>query len=391
MAARRAARRAALRAGAASVALALALLGLPAQARPQTTFLPAEEQVEFFPCDAWLDTEHDVWTVPVHAVVFEPERNASARRVLLAAVAMQLHLPPSSPGDPIFQQRAAAFLPDREQEVRLLVRVAGQPVRLPPSGKDGHVHGEAEIPGAVVRVLPPDQQQWLSIPIVLPSGAPPRDAGCARLLPPEGLSVISDVGDTVVVSEAQDRKRLLRRIFLEPLEAVPGMAELYTAAAEQGAAFHYLSSGPWQLHEPLTAFLRTAGFPRGSLLLRELDAQKVEPVDWFDDEPSQKRTAIMTIAARWPLRRLILVGDSGAHDPELYGEAARFWPDRVERILIHDVTGEARDAARYKAAFRDVPPERWTLFKQASELESLRAPPAPAAPAPSSSVPPLTR
>ena len=375
-----------------AAALALALLAGAPQSRAQTTFLPPEESVEFFPTDAVLDVERDLWIVPVHAVIFEPERDATAHRALLQALSGSLHLPAESIGSPIFAERARAFLPDRERDVRLIVTVAGQPVRLDASGADGHVHGRAEVPGAVVRVLPPAEQEWLTIPLVLPSGAAPRGEAHARLLPHEGLSVISDVGDTVLVAQATDRKRLLRRIFLEPLEAVPGMAALYSACAAEGASFHYLSSGPWQLHEPISTFLRSAGFPRGPLLLRELDAQEVEPHKWFDDQPGHKRQALATIAGQWPGRRLILVGDSGEHDPELYGDAARRWPERIERILIHDVTGVPRDAPRYRAAFEGVPPERWTLFADASELESLRAPAAPAAPPPSTtSVPPLTR
>jgi hypothetical protein len=372
-------------------ALALALLGGSPDARAQTTFLAPEEQVEFFPGDAVLDVERDVWTVPVHAVIFEPERDASARRALLQALSGSLHLPAESVSSPIFAERARAFLPDREQEVRLVIRVAGQLVRLDPSGPDGHVHGKAEIPGAVVRTLPKGEQEWLTIPLVLPSGAEPRGGTLARLLPFEGLSVVSDVGDTVLVVEATDRNRLLRRIFLMPLEPVPGMAALYTACAAEGATFHYLSSGPWQLHEPISSFLQSAGFPRGTLLLRELDAQEVEPHRWFDDRQDHKRQALATMAQQWPGRRLILIGDSGEHDPELYGEAARRWPGQIERILIHDVTGEPRDAQRYAAAFADVPPERWALFKDAAELGSLRAPATAAAPAVVPTVPPLTR
>jgi phosphatidate phosphatase APP1 len=158
------------------------------------------------------------------------------------------------------------------------------------------------------------------------------------------------------------------------------MAPLYAACAAEGAAFHYISSGPWQIHAPIVQFLEQAGFPRGPLLLRELSARETQPFEWFDDEPGLKRASIATLAERWPARRLILVGDSGDLDPELYGDAARRWPDRLERILIRDVTGDERDAPRYQAAFRDVPPERWTLFKNAKQLDALRPPPGPAAP-----------
>ena len=351
---------------------ALALLA-PA-ARAQTTFLAPDEEVEFFPSDAVLDAERDVWMVPVHAVVSEPEHDTAARYALLKALSGQLRLPTDSPQNLVFQERARPFLADHDGDVRLVVRVAGCTERLM-AGKDGHVHGTVEVPAAVVRTLPASEQEWLTISLLLPPGDKRIFEGRARLLPAEGLSVISDIGDTVLLADVKDRKRLITRIFVEPFAPVPDMAPLYSACAAEGAAFHYISSGPWQLHAPIVKFLEQAGYPRGPLLLRELSPREKEPFEWFDDEPGLKRWSISTIAERWPGRRLILVGDSGDRDPELYGEAARSWPDRVERILIRDVTGDARDAPRYQAAFRDVPGERWTLFKNAKQLDGLRLPP----------------
>ena len=374
------------------VPVLVAALALAAPAgRAQTTFLAPDEEVEFFPTDAVLDADRDVWIVPVHAVVSEPEHDAAARQALLRSLAGQLRLPTDSPLNPTFQERAMRFLADHDGNGHLVVMVAGRTERLAAAGPDGHVHATVEVPAPVVRTLPAPEQEWLTISLRLPPGDKRKVEGHARLLPAEGLSVISDVGDTVLVADVKDRKRLLARIFLEPFAPVPDMVPLYAAGAAEGAAFHYISSGPWQLHAPFVEFLEQAGFPRGTLLLRELSARETQPFEWFDDEPGLKRTSIATIAERWPARRLILVGDSGDLDPELYGDAARRWPDRVERILIRDVTGDARDAPRYQAAFRDVPPERWTLFKNAKQLDALRLPPTaePAEPARRGEVPPL--
>ena len=381
-----------MQASAGLVVMALALAA-PA-ARAQTTFLASDEEVEFFPADAVLDAERDVWIVPVHAVVSEPERDATARQALLRALADQLRLPTDSPLDHTFQDRALRFLADHDAGARLVVKIAGHTERLAPTGPDGHVHATVEVPAPVVRTLPAPEQEWLPISLVLAPGDERSFEGRARLLPAEGLSVISDIGDTVLLADVKDRKRLIRRIFLDPFAPVPDMAPLYAACAAEGAAFHYISSGPWQLHASIVTFLEQTGFPRGPLLLRELSARETQPFEWFDDEPGLKRTSIATIAQRWPGRRLILVGDSGDLDPELYGEAARRWPDRIERILIRDVTGDPRDAPRYQTAFHDVPPERWTLFKNAKQLDGLRLPPSPATPpepARRGAVPPLLR
>jgi phosphatidate phosphatase APP1 len=70
---------------------------------------------------------------------------------------------------------------------------------------------------------------------------------------------------------------------------------------------------------------------------------------------------------RWPRRRFVLIGDSGEKDPEIYGDLARRFPEQVQRIDVRDLKGEGRDSPRMKAAFRDVPPEKWTLISAAEK------------------------
>jgi phosphatidate phosphatase APP1 len=62
------------------------------------------------------------------------------------------------------------------------------------------------------------------------------------------------------------------------------------------------------------------------------------------------------------LRSLVLVGDSGEHDPEIYGKVARAYPKRVVRIFIRAVKGEKPDDERFVKAFKDIPRENWLVF-----------------------------
>lgn len=62
------------------------------------------------------------------------------------------------------------------------------------------------------------------------------------------------------------------------------------------------------------------------------------------------------------LRSLVLVGDSGELDPEIYGTIARLYPKRVLRIFIRAVKGEKSNDARLLKAFKDVPREKWMIF-----------------------------
>lgn len=81
--------------------------------------------------------------------------------------------------------------------------------------------------------------------------------------------------------------------------------------------------------------------------------------------------------APWARRGLlevavILIGDSGEKDPEVYGTIARERAPQIRRIYIRDVTNEAATAKRYEVAFDGVPRDKWVVFQDATKL-----PPAP--------------
>ena len=62
------------------------------------------------------------------------------------------------------------------------------------------------------------------------------------------------------------------------------------------------------------------------------------------------------------LRTLVLVGDSGEIDPEIYGFIARQYPKRVHRIFIRAVKGEKKDDERFTKAFEGISKEKWSIF-----------------------------
>lgn len=63
------------------------------------------------------------------------------------------------------------------------------------------------------------------------------------------------------------------------------------------------------------------------------------------------------------LRALVLVGDSGERDPEIYGTIARLYPKRIRRIFIRAVKGEKDNDKRFTEAFKGVPREKWMIFR----------------------------
>ena len=208
----------------------------------------------------------------------------------------------------------------------------------------------------------------VAIDVIPRTGDPRQLAGVAILLPDTGTSVVSDIDDTVKISEVRDKKKLLARTFLQEFEPVPGMADAYRRWAEAGAAFHYVSASPWQLFDPLDGFFKRDRFPQGSLHLKQFRWKDSSFLSLFQDPVGYKQPIISGLIKQFPNRRFVLVGDSGEQDPEVYGMIYREFPTQVTAIHIRDVTGEDREAARYKAAFDEVPAERWSIFTDATTL-----------------------
>ena len=101
-----------------------------------------------------------------------------------------------------------------------------------------------------------------------------------------------------------------------------------------------------------------------------------------------KLRTIEPILRAFPRRGFVFVGDSGEQDPEVYGELARPHHAQVRPIVIRNITEEALGNVRLAAAFRDVPADRYLLFREPTELPAAKQmlspandgkPPSPAA------------
>ena len=219
----------------------------------------------------------------------------------------------------------------------------------------------------------------LIIRAVLPPGDERLFVGEVRLTANNGLTVISDIDDTIKITNVNDRKATLRNTFLEPFRAVPGMAEAYRNwAQEEGAEFCYVSASPWQLLLPLSSFLSSNGFPAGAFYLKNFRWKDESFFNLFESPEKYKPRVIEPLLKEFPHRRFVLAGDSGERDPEIYGELARRFPAQVVKILIRDVTNEPEQSERYQGAggtgaarsgaFHGLAPGVWTVFRDPKEI-----------------------
>jgi phosphatidate phosphatase APP1 len=323
-----------------------------------------DETVVLFPALGWRAAEGAPWTVELHGWIFEPEDDDRLRRASIAAARAALGIEAEAEQSATFRDRIAPFLVDSQRGKVATVRVAGQQWSTPPTGANGHFALVFELPAALAGTH--------SVHVALPDGDSRRIAGVVHLVEPQGRMVVSDVDDTVKVSNVLDRRALLRATFLEPFRAVPGMADRYRAwHAQDGTHVHFVSSSPWQLYAALSGFIESEGFPLATYSLKSVRFKDVTALELLADPFAAKTAAVERILARYPRRRFVLVGDSGERDLGIYGDLARRFPEQVEAVFIRNVTGEPADAPRYAEAFAGVPAERTAVFLDASELPPL--------------------
>jgi hypothetical protein len=346
-------------------AFGLVVLGLLVSLPSAYAQVRSDEELLFFPTAARLNATGDAWLVPIHGWIYEPEHNGLTRRAVVSQLARELELEDTEARSTL-TERTRWLLVDNERAKKIELVIGDERHLLPPSAEDGHVEDVLTLPLADVERLAVDGR--LTFRAVLPTGDEREFTGTATLVSPVGLSVISDIDDTVKISEVTVRKRLLRRTFVEPFAAVDGMAALYRDWTEQGAIVHFVTSSPWQLYSPLERFLADSGFPPAIWQMKRLRLKDPSVLRLFADPYEYKLSEITAILEAYPERRFALIGDSGEKDPETYGELARRFPEQIVKIAIRDVTDEPADADRYDAAFRDVRPDCWQVFHDPAEI-----------------------
>ena len=344
--------------------VALMLLGFNISAAPSVSELEPDEQIIFYPTLASPATNGG-WDLRIHGCVFEVEQ----RRLSLAALRGVLRLDGikmDAAELATFKERARLFFADNERGHRVIASVGGQTFDLGKSAPNGHFAAQIHLATVAATNLP-----FLEISAVLKAEDARKFTGVALVLPANGLSVISDIDDTIKVSDVLNRDALVRRTFLQPFEPVSGMADVYRQWATHGVQFHYVSASPWQLHLPLVEFLRTNGFVSGSWHMKPWRLKDRTFRSLFENPEIYKAETIAPLLRAFPQRRFVLVGDSGERDPEAYAKLAREFPQQVAGIFIRDVTGQGADAGRYRTNFAGLPDSLWRIFKEPAEIAPL--------------------
>ena len=197
--------------------------------------------------------------------------------------------------------------------------------------------------------------EWVRVRAEL---TPPGSSGSApisgRALVPTGspeFLVISDVDDTVLQSNVTSFLMAARTMLFENARTrlpFPGVAAFYQALRRgpQGHATNplfYVSSSPWNLYDVIAEFLEIQRIPAGPLMLRDLDIG----AGVLDSRHHHvhKREMIRRVFTTYPDVPVVLIGDSGQQDPEIYRDVVHEFPRRVRAVYIRNVTMNADRAA----------------------------------------------
>lgn len=332
--------------------------------------IKSDETVVFFPTMAYPTDDADTWEVKIHGWIFESSLGGEAAvRSFQAAMGLRENLNDESKA--ILRKRARYLVVDNERAKRIVIRLGDKSYPLKKSKPNGHFESRLQLSADEI-----DRHKATDGPIpfqaVMRNGDSREFKGNIHRLNTTGLSVVSDIDDTIKISELSDTRAAIANAFWRPFRPVPGMAKVYRQWEKEhkDIRFHYVSAGAWQFYVPLDEFRQEADFPAGTYHFRHFRWKDNSFFEILRSPVGYKREIIESLLAITGQRRFILVGDSGQHDPEVYALLARRYPNRIVRIYIRNITDEPADAPRYRQTFKGLPKSIWTIFQEAREIES---------------------
>jgi phosphatidate phosphatase APP1 len=168
----------------------------------------------------------------------------------------------------------------------------------------------------------------------------------------QGVSVISDIDDTLIATHVRKKTKLLKTFLFrrfDQIKVFPGALRvlrllLKSPGGRGGGALHYVTGSPASIADRLFRLFRFRSFPMGSMHMKRLRGPQSAGAT---KQLAYKLGHIRRIFKRYPTRRFVLIGDNGEKDPEVYRQARKEFPRQVAAILIHNVAGVSA-STRYR-------------------------------------------
>ena len=208
-----------------AVALLVSCIGFLAVTRiGYASELKPDERVVLYP--ALASRTATGWQLELHGIVFEPER----RRLMTAALRKAFDIDEESltPAEAaIFNERCRYFLVDNERGKKFAAMMQGQALAFGTSAADGHFRSRHLWKTNLASLLARATNGVTTTSVSLQSAGGRIAPLEIHFLEGQGMSVISDIDDTIKVSEVLDRSALLKNTFCRTFKPVEGMAGVY--------------------------------------------------------------------------------------------------------------------------------------------------------------------
>ena len=343
---------------------------------PPRINIESDENLHYFPTYIFYNAKVNLFHIKVHAWAYEPESDSIARSALISILRKTAGLSDEDLSGKIFTQRMMQITVDQESRKSVSAQIGNSYYNIGVTDQNGHT--EREI------VLPPE----IFYPIIghNDNNGIPTEAsvdfmtadktgtrifkGTADLIKPSGVMILSDIDDTIKISNVNDTKALLRTAFTENFKPVPDIRNIFSSWKNQGADFIYLTATPWQLHQSISAFLEKENYPKGVLFMKSFGAK--DSYSSILDSPVKFKTPIIqTIMRDFPAKKFILIGDSSEKDSEIYADTARKNPGKISHIFIRNVAGNDSEKQRILSVFTGLDPALITVFTNADEIKGL--------------------
>ncbi|CAM1509065.1 Fc.00g028040.m01.CDS01 [Cosmosporella sp. VM-42] len=191
----------------------------------------------------------------------------------------------------------------------------------------------------------------------------------AYLVPPTGITILSDIDDILRITKIYEPKEGLLNTFARPFTPWMNMPEIYAnwSASIPDFHFHYLTTTPEQVTRNYMDFIYKT-YPLGSFDTRPLNFSDLSAT------LSIRRFLLDKIFQTFPERKFVLVGDTTNSDvmkayPALYKD----YPGQVQCIFLRNTSStDSGDKFPYNTeGFKDIPQTHYMFFNVPDDLTNL--------------------
>lgn len=191
----------------------------------------------------------------------------------------------------------------------------------------------------------------------------------AYLVPPTGMTIISDIDDILRITQIYDPKNGLDNTFAKPFVPWMNMPEIYRnwSASLTDLHFHYLTTTPEQATHAYMSFIY-ATYPLGSFDTRPLNFSNVAAT------LSIRMYLLERVFQTFPQRKFVLVADTSNSDVMRdYPQLAHDYPNNVQCIFLRNTSAtDSLDHFPYDTSgFKGLKQDQYMFFLVPDDLKGL--------------------